>query len=94
MKQHEDKDEATSDSSFSDDNFVSIKDPVVHPKRSAPKKKRIKGFHKSASTNKSKQSLKVQKNRKSTQCQQCQNTGHNKASCEAWHKREGILYSY
>ncbi|CAG8696510.1 21375_t:CDS:2, partial [Gigaspora rosea] len=28
-----------------------------------------------------------QKARKPTQCQQCQNTGHNKTGCEAWHKR-------
>ncbi|KAF0525171.1 protein far1-related sequence 11-like isoform x2 [Gigaspora margarita] len=83
MKQHEDKNEATSNSSSSDDDFVSIEDPVVHPKRGAPKKKRIKGSHEFASTNKSKQSLEVQKNRKPTQYQQCQNTGHNKAGCEA-----------
>ncbi|CAG8725454.1 17072_t:CDS:2, partial [Gigaspora rosea] len=88
IKQHEDKDEATSDSSSSDDDFVSVEDPVVHPKRGAPKKKRIKGSHEFANTNKSKQSLEVRKNRKPTQYQQCQNTGHNKASCEAWHKWE------
>ncbi|CAG8693801.1 14858_t:CDS:2 [Gigaspora rosea] len=94
IKQHEDKDEATSDSSSSDDDFVSVEDPVVHPKRGTPKKKRIKGSHEFASTSKSKQSLEVQKNRKPTQCQQCQNTGHNKAGCEVWHKQEGIPYSY
>ncbi|CAG8778512.1 6444_t:CDS:1, partial [Gigaspora margarita] len=88
MKQHEDEDEATSDSSFSDDDFVLIEYPVVHPKSGASKKKKIKGSHEFASTNKSKQSLEVRKNRKSNQCQQYQNTGHNKANCEAWHKWE------
>ncbi|KAF0553537.1 protein far1-related sequence 11-like [Gigaspora margarita] len=73
-----------------------IRKPVVHSKRGAPKKKQFKGSDELVSKKKSsaKEHSNAQKTKKQTQCQQCQNTGHNKAGCEVWHKRQDILYSY
>ncbi|CAG8502241.1 6221_t:CDS:2 [Racocetra persica] len=93
----EEDDETTSNCSSSNkENFIEIEDPVVHARRGAPKRKRFKGFHEL--DGKKKPSVKkhsnAQKSRKPTQCQQCQNTGHNKAGCEAWYKRQGVPYSY
>ncbi|CAG8812404.1 3476_t:CDS:2, partial [Gigaspora margarita] len=71
----------------SSDDFVAVEDPIVSTKRGAPRKKRLKESYEFESKNKSnaRQYSKMSKARKPTQCQQCQNTGHNKASCEAWH---------
>ncbi|CAG8495325.1 11778_t:CDS:2 [Racocetra persica] len=81
--QQKEDDETTSNCSFSNkENFIEIEDPVVHARRDDKKKPSIKK-HSNA-----------QKSRKPTQCQQCQNTGHNKAGCEAWHKRQGVPYLY
>ncbi|KAF0520633.1 hypothetical protein F8M41_016183 [Gigaspora margarita] len=94
-RQHNDKNETTSDYSSSDEDFSAIENLVVHSKRGAPRKKRIKSSHELESKNSSSaKHSQTQKIRKPTQCQQCQNTGHNKAGCEAWHKRQGISYSY
>ncbi|KAF0468347.1 protein far1-related sequence 5-like [Gigaspora margarita] len=85
IEQQEVEDEYISNSSSSDKDFVVVKNPIVHSRRGAPRKKRFKGSYELES-NKSKQNVEGQKARKATQCQQCQNTGHNKTGCEAWHK--------
>ncbi|KAF0453205.1 hypothetical protein F8M41_001781 [Gigaspora margarita] len=55
----------------------------------------MNGSHELEGKNKnSKEHLEIAKGRKPTQCKQCQNTGHNRASCEAWHQWQGIPYSY
>ncbi|CAG8709957.1 120_t:CDS:1, partial [Racocetra persica] len=94
MKQGEDEDEDTSNNSSSVEDFVEVENSIVHTRKGAPRKKRFKGSHESVDKNKSKQNLEIQKTRKPTQCQQCQNTSHNKAGCEAWHKRQGVPYLY
>ncbi|KAF0356336.1 hypothetical protein F8M41_014774 [Gigaspora margarita] len=84
--QQEEEEETTSSCSSSDkENFIEIENLVVHSKRGAPKKKQFKGSHKLVSKKKSsaKEHSNAQKTRKQTQCQQCQNTGYNKAGCEA-----------
>ncbi|KAF0528304.1 hypothetical protein F8M41_013207 [Gigaspora margarita] len=84
--QQKEEEETTSSCSSSDKkNFIKIKNLVVHSKRGASKKKRFKGSHELVSKKKSstKEHSNAQKTRKQTQCQQCQNTGHKKASCEA-----------
>ncbi|CAG8815650.1 5019_t:CDS:1, partial [Gigaspora rosea] len=93
-RQHNDENETTSDYSSSDEDFIAIENLVVHSKRGAPRKKRIKSSHELESKNSSSANSQTSKIRKPTQCQQYQNTGHNKAGCEAWHKRQGISYSY
>ncbi|CAG8816359.1 28143_t:CDS:2, partial [Gigaspora margarita] len=80
--QREKEEETTLSCSFSDkENFIEIENPVVYSKRGAPKKKRFKGSHELVSKKKSsaKEHSNAQKTRKQTQCQQYQNTGHNKA---------------
>ncbi|CAG8459328.1 19435_t:CDS:2, partial [Racocetra persica] len=41
-----------------------------------------------AKIKKTKEHSEIPKGRKPTQCQQCQNTGHNRAGCEAWHQQQ------
>ncbi|CAG8735424.1 26145_t:CDS:2, partial [Gigaspora rosea] len=78
------------------ENFIVVENPIIHSRKGASRKKRFKGSHEHESKSKSsiKQHSKIQKTRKPTQCQQYQNTGHNKAGCEAWHKQQGFSYSY
>ncbi|RIB15773.1 hypothetical protein C2G38_2039121 [Gigaspora rosea] len=92
----QDDESKTISSCSSSDDFVAVKDLIVSAKRGAPRKKRLKGSHEFESKNKSniKQHSEMRTARKPTQYQQCQNTGHNKAGCEAWHRRQGLSYSY
>ncbi|CAG8758602.1 44533_t:CDS:2 [Gigaspora margarita] len=96
IRQLEEEEEVMTDDSSADEGFIEIENLIVHSRKGAPKKKRLKGSHESENRNasSSKQYSESQKARKPTQCQQCQNTGHNRASCEAWHNRQGISYSY
>ncbi|KAF0433292.1 protein far1-related sequence 11-like isoform x1 [Gigaspora margarita] len=68
IEQQEDEDKYISNSSSSDEDFVVVKNPIVHSRRGAPRKKRFKGSHELES-NKSKQNVEGQKARKATQCQ-------------------------
>ncbi|KAF0509607.1 hypothetical protein F8M41_018565 [Gigaspora margarita] len=92
----EDENEEETTSSSDKKNFIVVENLIIHSRKGAPRKKRLKGSHEREGKSKSstKQCSKIQKTRKPTQCQQCQNTGHNKAGCEAWHKRQGLSYSY
>ncbi|CAG8634194.1 2866_t:CDS:1, partial [Ambispora gerdemannii] len=60
-----------------------IQNPIIHPKKGAPRKTRFKGSQESKSKNTS---------RKPTECQQCHRSGHNKAGCEKWHKKNQVSY--
>ncbi|CAG8813217.1 41645_t:CDS:1 [Gigaspora margarita] len=83
-RQYNNENETTSDYSSSNKDFIAIENPVVYSKRGASRKKRIKNPHKLESKNSSSaKHSQTQKIRKPTQCQQYQNTGHNKAGCEA-----------
>ncbi|CAG8624916.1 15285_t:CDS:2 [Gigaspora rosea] len=84
-RQQEDENDTTSNcSSSNNEDFVAVENPV-----------RLKGSHELEGKNKnSKEHLEIPKGRKPTQCKQCQNTGHNRAGCEAWHQWQGIPYSY
>ncbi|KAF0392633.1 hypothetical protein F8M41_010494 [Gigaspora margarita] len=86
--------EVISSDSSSNEGSTAIENLIVYPRRGALKKKRFKESHKLENMSNAKQSSEGQKTRKPTQCQQCQNTGHNKTSCEGWHKRQGISYLY
>ncbi|CAG8836493.1 16826_t:CDS:10, partial [Gigaspora margarita] len=88
IRQHEYEDEATGSSSSDKENAIIVENLLVNSKRGAPRKKRFKGSNEPEKKHVSgtKQWLEIQKAKKQTQCQQCQNTGHNRASCKAWHK--------
>ncbi|CAG8796983.1 173_t:CDS:1, partial [Cetraspora pellucida] len=64
------------------------KNLIVYPKKNASRKKQFKVSNKLGKkyVSGTKQHLEIQKTKKQTQCQQCQNAGHNRAGCEAWHK--------
>ncbi|CAG8833629.1 25701_t:CDS:1, partial [Racocetra persica] len=84
-RQHEYENETSSSYSSSDEEgFIAVENPIVRSKRGASRKKRLKGFHEFESKNKkTKEHSEIPKGRKLTQCQQCQNTGYNRAGCEA-----------
>ncbi|CAG8610227.1 16301_t:CDS:2 [Cetraspora pellucida] len=96
FRQQEYDDETTSSSSSDKENFIIVENLIVYPKKGAPRKKWFKASNELEKkyVSDTKQHLEIQKTRKQTQCQQCQNTGHNRASCEAWHKQQSIPYSY
>ncbi|KAF0383519.1 hypothetical protein F8M41_011719 [Gigaspora margarita] len=84
INQREDKNETSNSSSSDKKNFIEIENPIVNSKRGAPRKKCFKSSSELGNSNN--KHSEAQKTRKAIQCQQCQNTGHNKAGCKAWHE--------
>ncbi|CAG8556429.1 12191_t:CDS:2, partial [Cetraspora pellucida] len=77
---------------FVDAPAILIKE-LIPSTNGAPRKKQFKSSSELGNKSRSniKQHPEAQKTRKPTQCQQCKNIGHNKASCEAWHKDRVFL---
>ncbi|CAG8772826.1 25429_t:CDS:2 [Racocetra persica] len=68
-KRQDNESDDTSNYSFSDEDFILVENLIVHSKRGAPRKKRLKGSHELESkSNSSAKHLQIQKTRKLSQC--------------------------